>query len=90
MDKSWVDSIADGLRNIKEQWVLPDEDRNEAPRARKAKKIKPGELHIVTPGGRIEISAVLGGKSDAREIKRVLDIVLNSDDEYDAFIGRTD
>lgn len=71
------------IRNIKDTYITPkDEPRREHE--------QPGTLHIVTPGGRIEISAVLGGKSDARDIKRVLDIVLNSDDEYDAFIGRTD
>lgn len=82
MDKSWVDSIADGLRTIKEQWVLPDENRNEAPRARKTKKIKPGELHYIAPGGKLEIIAELGSGTDERNIKRVLDILLKSDNDY--------
>lgn len=71
------------IRNIKDTYITPkDEPRRE--------REQPGELHIVTPGGRIEITAVLGSRSDAQEIKRVLDILLNNDDELDTFVGGTD
>ena len=49
-----------------------------------------GELHIVTPGGKIEINAVIGSEN-TKDVKRVLDILLGSkDSDFDTFIGRTE
>lgn len=59
--------IKNAAKRFHDTWVSPqDEPRRE----------QPGALHIVTPGGKVEINAVIGSGTDARDIKNVLDLIL--------------
>lgn len=39
---------------------------------------KAGELHYVAPEGRLEVHAIITTKREEQDVKRVLDIMLNS------------
>lgn len=67
-------NILKGLKALKDVWITPKDNE---PRA-----VKPGELHYIAPGGKLEIIAELGSGTDERTIKRVLDILLKNDNDY--------
>lgn len=53
----------------------------------------PGRVHIVTPGGKIEITAILSSSDDVRHVKKVLNVLLDKcgeDADFDHFLGLTD
>lgn len=66
-------NIIKGLKALKDSWITPPDE---------PQKAKPGELHYIAPGGKLEIIAELGSGTDERNIKRVLDILLKSDNDY--------
>lgn len=66
-------NILKGLKALKDVWITPKDE---------PQKAKPGELHYIAPGGKLEIIAELGSGTDERNIKRVLDILLKSDNDY--------
>lgn len=71
-------------RKFHDTWVSPqDEPRRE----------QPGVVHIVTPGGKIEVTAMIGSGTDARDMRKVIDILLTKcaeDEDFETFIGRAD
>ena len=79
-----LSGIRAAAKRFHDTWVSPqDEPRRE----------QPGALHIVTPGGKVEVSAVIGSGTDARDIKNVLDLILTKcaeDEDFETFIGRTE
>lgn len=66
-------NIKERLKAFKKAWVTPPDEPQPA---------KPGELHYIAPGGKLEIIAELGSGTDERNIKRVLDILLKSENDY--------
>ena len=66
-------NIAKGFKAFKDAWITPADEPKQA---------KPGELHYIAPGGKLEIIAELGSGTDEKNIKRVLDILLKSENDY--------
>lgn len=70
-------------RKFHDTWVSPKDEQKE----------NPGVVHIVTPGGKIEVTAVIGSGTDARDMRKVIDILLTKcaeDEDFETFIGRAD
>lgn len=70
-------------KRFRDTWVSPKDEQKE----------KPGVVHIVTPGGKIEVTAVIGSGTDARDMRKVIDILLTKcaeDEDFETFIGRAD
>ena len=68
-----IKGLKKGLKSFKDAWVTPPDE---------PQKPTPGELHYIAPGGKLEIIAELGSGKDERDVKRVLDILLKSDNDY--------
>ena len=78
-----LNGIRAAMKRFHDTWVSPKDERQE----------QPGALHLVTLGGKVEINAVIGSGTDARDIKNVLDLILTKcaeDEDFETFIGRTE
>lgn len=71
------DKAKKALKNAYDTWVL-------------AKDKPKGELCISAPGGKIAITVDIASEADAAKFKKLVSLVLNSDDEYESYIGGTD
>lgn len=69
----YLNGIKAAVKRFHDTWVSPKDE---------PQKPTPGELHYIAPGGRLEIIAELGSGKDERDVKRVLDILLKSDNDY--------
>ena len=79
-----LSGIRAAVKRFHDTWVSPQEE---------PRREQPGALHLVTLGGKVEINAVIGSGTDARDIKNVLDLILTKcaeDDDFETFIGRTE
>lgn len=65
------------IKNFFDTWVL-------------AKDKPKGELCISAPGGKIAITVDIASEADAAKFKKLVSLVLDSDDEYESYIGGTD
>lgn len=75
--------IKNAAKRFHDTWVSPKDEQKE----------KPGVVHIVTPGGKIEVTAMIGSGTDARDMRKVIDILLTKcaeDEDFETFIGRAD
>ncbi len=78
-----LSGIKAAVKRFHDTWVSPQEEPG---------REQPGALHLVTLGGKVEINAVIGSGTDARDIKNVLDLILTKcaeDEDFETFIGRT-
>lgn len=70
-------------KRFHDTWVSPKDNNDD----------NPGVVHIVTPGGKVEVTAVIGNVTDARDMRKVIDILLTKcaeDEDFETFIGRAD
>lgn len=78
-----LNGIRAAVKRFHDTWVSPKDEQKE----------NPGVVHIVTPGGKIEVTAVIGNGTDARDMRKVIDILLTKcaeDEDFETFIGRTE